>query len=138
MLGNDNGPLVLGNGPHMLSNGPHVLIKYYVPCVKYYDAFRIMLHSGICSSRLRHLGLCHIRDYVIRNYVAFGLMSFEIMSFGLMLFMLMFFGFMSFGIMSVSQNDSFFGSDSGSTFVPYFGFGSSSRSSHILPLKTVL
>ena len=55
VLGNDNGPPVLGNGPQLLG---------------------IMSQFGIMS----HLALCPIRGYVVRHYIAFGLMSFGIMS----------------------------------------------------------
>ena len=60
VLGNNNGPPVLGNGPHLLG---------------------IMSQFGI----LLHSVLCHIRGYVVwhyvvRHYVAFGIMSFGIMS----------------------------------------------------------
>ena len=55
VLGNDNGPPVLGNGPQLLG---------------------IMSQFGIMS----HLALCRIRGYVVRHYIAFGLMSFGIMS----------------------------------------------------------
>ena len=60
VLGNDNGPLVLGNGPHLLGIT---------------SQFGIMSHSALCRIR----GYV-VRHNVVRPYVAFGIMSFGIMS----------------------------------------------------------
>ena len=60
MLGNVNGPLVLGNGPNLLG---------------IMSQFAIMSDSVLCRIR----GYV-VRYYVVRYYVAFGIMSFGIMS----------------------------------------------------------
>ena len=64
VLGNDNGPPVLGNGPQLLGIMSQLTIRHYV-------AFGIMSHLGLCR-----LALCPIRGYVVWHNVAFGLMSF--------------------------------------------------------------
>ena len=55
VLGNDNGPPVLGNGPQLLG---------------------IMSQFGIMS----HLALCRIQGYVVRHYVVQHNVTFGIMS----------------------------------------------------------
>ena len=71
VLGNDNGPPVLGNGPLLLG---------------IMSQFGIMLHSVLCC---------------IRDYIAFGVMSFGIMSFGIVSFGVMSFDVMLFSLLSV-------------------------------------
>ena len=71
VIGNVNGPLVLGNGPHLLGIMSHSLLC----CIRHYVVFGIMSHSGICHSALCCSALCRIRVYVIRHNVAFGIMS---------------------------------------------------------------
>ena len=60
VLGNDNGPQVLGNGLHLLG---------------IMSQFGIMSHSVLCCIH----GYV-VRHYVVCHYVAFGVMSFGIMS----------------------------------------------------------
>ena len=65
LLGNGNGPLVLGNGPHVLG-----IMSHSEFCrIRDYVAFGLC-HLALCCS-----ALCRIQTYVVRHNVAYNIMT---------------------------------------------------------------